>query len=134
MTSEEDEEESKAGFEGEEETGREASSAVDHQGCGDAPSPVHHVVISSRLEDEWPEIELGGEKGLVVCSIDVQLLTGGWAAECHKRCLFGSYMYTHQRTQRDIHVSPVDICGLCTPGLTYGDDHMMWRVYCSVLC
>ncbi|CAN0136933.1 unnamed protein product [Ectocarpus sp. 4 AP-2014] len=75
MTSEEDEEESKAAFEGEEQTGREAASTADHQGCGDAPSPVHHVAIASRLEDEWPEIKLGGEKGLVVCSIDVQLLT-----------------------------------------------------------
>ncbi|CAM9317187.1 unnamed protein product [Ectocarpus sp. 6 AP-2014] len=78
MTSEEDEEERKAAFEGEEQSGRKASSAANHQGYGDAPSPVHHdghTTISSKLEDEWPEIELGGEKGLVVCSIDVQLLT-----------------------------------------------------------
>lgn len=86
MTSEEDDEENKAAFEGEEEQSeREASSAADHQGYGDAPSPVRHddhATISSKLKDEWPEIELGGEKGLVVCSIDVQLLTGGWAV-CH---------------------------------------------------
>lgn len=90
MASEEDDEESKAAFDGEEQTRREGSSAADHQGYGDAPSPVHHddpTTISSKLEDEWPEIELAGEKGLVVCSIDVQLLTGGLACVTINACL-----------------------------------------------
>jgi len=31
-----------------------------------------------RLREAWPQIELDGDKGLVVCTVDVQLLTGGF--------------------------------------------------------
>lgn len=109
MTSEEDEEERTAAFEGEDQTGRKAFSAADRQGFGDAPSPVHHdghTTISSKLEDEWPEIELGGEKGLVVCSIDVQLLTGGWAEMSQSKLVWCLHVHTSTNNGHSVTCTP----------------------------
>ncbi len=36
------------------------------------------VQPEDKLREAWPQIELDGDKGLVVCTVDVQLLTGGF--------------------------------------------------------
>lgn len=57
---------------GEEAAGDSGSSAVQDE---DAPS--------LKLREAWPQVELDGDKGLVVCTVDVQLLTGGLGLLCN---------------------------------------------------
>lgn len=48
------------------------SDAVQH-GEGSSASQ-----LDDKLGEAWPRIELDGDKGLVVCTIDVQRLTGAF--------------------------------------------------------
>lgn len=54
----------------------------DQQGEGQATRGSSSAVQdeeapSFKLREAWPQVEVGGEKGLVVCTFDAQLLTGG---------------------------------------------------------
>lgn len=64
--------------EGEEKGGGEASSLKEDDGrvqSGDGSSAVQH---EDKLGEEWPQIEVDRGKGFVVCTIDTQLLSGGF--------------------------------------------------------
>lgn len=65
---------------GEQEGGGEASTltADDSGGVpqnGDGSSAVQQ---EDTLGEAWPQIELDRDRGLVVCTIDAQLLSGGF--------------------------------------------------------
>lgn len=53
----------------------EGEALNDGSGSGSSAA-LDENTASFKLREAWPQIELEGGNGLVVCTIDVQLLTG----------------------------------------------------------
>lgn len=70
-----------------ENTGSSDTAAVDRDGEQQREGEAAEDRGSSAVQDEdapslnlgeaWPQVKVDGNKGLVVCTVDVQLLTGG---------------------------------------------------------
>lgn len=70
-----------------EQKGPEAASALKEDDVvrnGDGSSAVQ---MEDTLEEGWPHIEIDRDRGLVVCTIDTQLLSGGFLNLVVHMCL-----------------------------------------------